>query len=163
MGGPDATPNLWKQLFSAVRASGGYPGNVINFVRKIEREIIWNFYKSVTPGLCSWPDNTFYIIRSVILLRLSECCSMHNKGQSIHFTNNPSCMVEITGVWNDAFHEPIPVHQLIFVTKCGFRPVHISLSTSWYSLGSMMERFHMTIKGGSFWELKLCEMQVLAI
>ena len=27
MGGPDATPNLWKQLFSAVRASGGYPGN----------------------------------------------------------------------------------------------------------------------------------------
>ena len=29
MGGPDATPNLWKQLFSAVRASGGYPGNEI--------------------------------------------------------------------------------------------------------------------------------------
>ena len=28
-GGPDATPNLWKQLFSAVRASGGYPGNEI--------------------------------------------------------------------------------------------------------------------------------------
>ena len=27
MGGPDATANLWKQLFSAVRASGGYPGN----------------------------------------------------------------------------------------------------------------------------------------
>ena len=27
MGGPDATPNLWKQPFSAVRASGGYPGN----------------------------------------------------------------------------------------------------------------------------------------
>ena len=27
-GGPYATPNLWKQLFSAVRASGGYPGNV---------------------------------------------------------------------------------------------------------------------------------------
>ena len=31
MGGPDATPNLWKQLFSAVRASGGYPGNVMRF------------------------------------------------------------------------------------------------------------------------------------
>ena len=28
MGGPDATPDLWKQPFSAVRASGGYPGNV---------------------------------------------------------------------------------------------------------------------------------------
>ena len=26
-GGPDATPNLWKQPFSAVRASWGYPGN----------------------------------------------------------------------------------------------------------------------------------------
>ena len=30
MGGPDATPNLWKQPFSAVRASGGYPGNDLN-------------------------------------------------------------------------------------------------------------------------------------
>ena len=29
-GGPDATPNLWKQLFSAVRASGGYPGNEVS-------------------------------------------------------------------------------------------------------------------------------------
>ena len=28
-GGPDATPDLWKQPFSAVRASGGYPGNDI--------------------------------------------------------------------------------------------------------------------------------------
>ena len=27
MGGADATPNLWKHPFSAVRASGGYPGN----------------------------------------------------------------------------------------------------------------------------------------
>ena len=27
MGGPDATRYLWKQPFSAVRASGGYPGN----------------------------------------------------------------------------------------------------------------------------------------
>ena len=26
--GPDATPDLWKQPFSAVRASGGYPANV---------------------------------------------------------------------------------------------------------------------------------------
>ena len=32
MGGPDATPNLWKQPFSAVRASGGYPGNDIFFI-----------------------------------------------------------------------------------------------------------------------------------
>ena len=34
MGGPDATPNLWKQLFSEVRASGGYPGNDPSSVRK---------------------------------------------------------------------------------------------------------------------------------
>ena len=27
MGGPDVTSDLWKQPFSAVRASGGYPGN----------------------------------------------------------------------------------------------------------------------------------------
>ena len=35
MGGPDATTNLWKQLFSAVRASGGYPGNACTFGEKI--------------------------------------------------------------------------------------------------------------------------------
>ena len=29
MGGPDATPDRWKQPFSAARASGGYPGNVM--------------------------------------------------------------------------------------------------------------------------------------
>ena len=28
-GGPDATPDLWKQPFSMVRASGGYPGNAL--------------------------------------------------------------------------------------------------------------------------------------
>ena len=28
---PDATPDLWKQPFSAVRASGGYPGNEVPF------------------------------------------------------------------------------------------------------------------------------------
>ena len=35
-GGADATPNLWKHPFSAVRASGGYPGNVHS------RKFIWN-------------------------------------------------------------------------------------------------------------------------
>ena len=28
-GGPDATPDLWKQPFSAVRASWGYPGSTL--------------------------------------------------------------------------------------------------------------------------------------
>ena len=39
MGGPDATPNLWKQLFSAVRASGGYPGNGI-YIFEFEFQIV---------------------------------------------------------------------------------------------------------------------------
>ena len=30
-----ATPNLWKQLFSAVRASGGYPGNVLAAIKQL--------------------------------------------------------------------------------------------------------------------------------
>ena len=40
MGGPDATPDLWKQPFSAVRASGGYPGNATG----------------LTPGHQGWND-----------------------------------------------------------------------------------------------------------
>ena len=38
-GGPDATPDLWKQPFSAVRVSGGYPGNA--------RAIICSHYSDV--------------------------------------------------------------------------------------------------------------------
>ena len=38
MGGPDATPDLWNQPFSAVRASGGYPGN-----EKYEQDIVTKF------------------------------------------------------------------------------------------------------------------------
>ena len=41
MGGPDATPDLWKQPFSAVRASVGYPGNdlTLYFFITIHRSI----------------------------------------------------------------------------------------------------------------------------
>ena len=38
--GPDATPNLWKQLFSAVRASGGYPGNVRE-MPYLDEKLLW--------------------------------------------------------------------------------------------------------------------------
>ena len=40
-------------------------------------------------------------------------------------TNDPSRTVEIIGFRNDAFHEPMPGHELYFVTKCDFRNVYI--------------------------------------
>ena len=40
MGGPDATPYLWKEPFSAVRASGGYPGNADNGLSPGRRQAI---------------------------------------------------------------------------------------------------------------------------
>ena len=39
-GGSDATPDFWKQQFSAVRASGDYPG--IEFIPNKQQAIIWN-------------------------------------------------------------------------------------------------------------------------
>ena len=39
MGGPDATPDLWKHPFSAVMASGGYPGNVQQ-IRDLIKDVI---------------------------------------------------------------------------------------------------------------------------
>ena len=38
--------------------------------------------------------NTFYIICSAISHRSSKCFSIHNKGQSWHFMNNSSCMID---------------------------------------------------------------------
>ena len=49
MGDPDATPDLWKQPFSAVRASGGYPGNV---VRGIHRWPVNSPHKGQHRGKC---------------------------------------------------------------------------------------------------------------
>ena len=45
MEGPDATPYLWKQPFSAVRASGGYPGNA-------DFSCLWDLTRSleISPG-----------------------------------------------------------------------------------------------------------------
>ena len=44
--------------------------------------------------------------------RLSKFYIIHNKGQLQYLTNDHSCMVEIIGIWNYAFHEPIPGHQV---------------------------------------------------
>ena len=38
-----------------------------------------------------------------LLRRLSKCYSIHNKDQSWHLTNDPSCMVQIIVIRNDAF------------------------------------------------------------
>ena len=137
-----------------------------NFVRKIDQEIKWNFcvvrllYLVFAHNLIIH----FYIIWRVILPRLSGCCSIYNEDQSIHFTDKPSRVVEIIGMRNDANHEPIPGHQLNFLWQNAvsdlYRFDHQRVNIS---LGSMLGRFHTTIKGGSMWDLKLCEMRVLDI
>ena len=104
-----------------------------NFVRKIDWEITWNFcvVRLLYPVSAHNQIIHFISFERVILRRLSGCCSIYNKNQSIHFTNIPSRLIEIIGMRNDAIHEPIPGHQLIFlVTKCCFRSVHIWPATS---------------------------------
>ena len=60
MGGPDATLNLWKQAFSAVRASGGYPGNAPFFSGYIEfGGVVVKFYSSV--------EITLYLLADFLL------------------------------------------------------------------------------------------------
>ena len=82
-----------------------------------------------------------------------------NKGQNIHFTNNPSRTVEIIGIRNDSFHEPI-----IFLWQNAVSDLYIfGHQRVSISLGSMLERFYTTIKRGPLLDLKLCEMRVLAI
>ena len=77
MGGPDATTNLWKQLFSAVRASGGYPGNV--YLRSQRYE----WYISL--ALWEW---TFI---SVPTMKESHpCCSRHRS--VINDVSNTKCL-----------------------------------------------------------------------
>ena len=67
-----------------------------------DREIMW---KLCTMRLLYQVSDhyTCYIIWSGILCRLSKCYSIHNKDQSWYLTNDPSCMVEIIGIQNDAF------------------------------------------------------------
>ena len=132
-----------------------WPGNHMGLLR----------YKAAITGLCSLSDNTFYIIWRVILRKLSECCSIYNKDQSIHFKNKPSCVVEIIGIRNDAIHEPIPGHQLFFCDKmlfhiCTYLTIN-ELIFHWAQYLSVSTP--ATINGESLWDLKLCEMRVLAI
>ena len=125
-----------------------WPGNHMGLLR----------YKAI-PGLCSKSDNTFYIIW------LSECCSIYNQDQSIHFTNKPSREVEIIGIRNDAVDEPIPGHQLFFCDKMLFHIcTYLTINKLiFYWAQCLSDSTPVTINGGSLWDLKLCEMRVLAI
>ena len=74
--------------------------------------------------------------------RLSKFYSTHNKSQSWHSTNDHSRMVEIIGIRNYAFHDPIPGHQLNIVWQNAVSDLHI-FDHQWVNipLGSILERF----------------------
>ena len=132
-----------------------WPGNHMGLLR----------YKAVIPGLCSSSNNTFYIIWRIILRRLSKCCSIYNKDQSIFFTNKPSRMVEIIGFRNDTIHEPIPDHQL-FLWQNAFLYLYIlDHQRVNISLGLMLERFHtgddqrwIIVRSEALWNAGSCHL-----
>ena len=73
-------------------------------------------------------------------------------------------MVEFIGIWNDAFHEHHTCPPNHFLWQKAVSDLHIFEHQQInISLGSMLEHFHTMIKGGSFWDLKFYDMQVLAI
>ena len=107
-----------------------------NFVRKIDQEIIWNF--CVIRLLYSVSAHNL-VIHFIWFKELSyvDC---HNGAQYTIKTSlyilriNPRGVVNIIGFRNDAIYEPLPGDRLIFLylffmTKCGFRSVHIWPST----------------------------------
>ena len=125
------------------------------------RSGVW-IYQIVTgvTSVVSVPST--HLVWRVILRRLPGYCLICNKDQSIHFTNKPSRVVEIIGIRNDAIHEPIHGHLLIFLWQNAVSDLYIfDHPRVNISLGSMLERFHTAIKGGSLWDLKLCELRVL--
>ena len=98
--------------------------------------------------------------------RLSKFYSTHNKSQSWHLTNDHSCMVEIIGIRNYAFHDPMPGHQLninvLWRNAVSAMYIIIWPSVSWYFLGLDSGAFHTAIKGGSLWDLKFCKCGLLS-
>ena len=73
----DATPNLWKQLFSAVRASGGYPGNVPKFSIISRRK---------TKILCTFAVDWFLLDHFHTLIHPSSKCTQFTPGFIYHKT-----------------------------------------------------------------------------
>ena len=129
--------------------------------RKFDSEIIWKF---CVIGCYSLALLITHFISFEVQGRLSKLYSIHNKSQSWHLTNDHSRMVEIISIRNYAFHDPMPGHQLNILWQNAISVLYIfDHQRVNISLGSILERFIPTIKGGSLWYLKLCQMRVLAI
>ena len=95
-----------------------------NFVRKIDQEIIWNLCDIRLLNPVSAHNLIIHLI-SFEELSYVDCQNVAQyaiKASQYNLRINP-------------IHEPIPGHQLIFVTKCCFRSVHIWPLTSWYFIG----------------------------
>ena len=139
--------------------------NFSNFVRKIDQEVIWSF--CVIRLLYSVSAHNLII--HFISFKESSYLDCQNgaqytiKASQYILRINPLGLVEIIVFWNDAIHEPLPGHQL-FLWQNAVSDLYIfDHQRINISLGSMLEHFHTTIKGRSLWDLKLCEMRVLAI
>ena len=140
--------------------------NFSNFVRKINQEIIWNF--CVIRLLHSVSAHNL-IIHFIWFKELSYVDCQNGAQYTIKASQyilriNPLGVVEIIGFRNDAIHEPLPGHQLNFLWQNVVSDLYIfDHQRVNISLGSMLERFHTTINGGSLWDLKLCEMRVTVL
>ena len=90
--------------------------NFTNFVRKIDQDIIWNF--CVIRLLYSVSAHNLKI-HFIWLKELSYVDCQNGDQYTIKASQyilriNPLGVVEIIGFRNDAIHEPLPGHQLIF-------------------------------------------------
>ena len=83
-----------------------------------------------------------HLISFEVQRRLSKFYSIHNKSQSWHLTNGRSRMVEIIGIRNYAFHDPMPGHQLNILWQNAVSDLYIfDHQRVNISLGSILERF----------------------
>ena len=82
--------------------------------------------------------NTFYIIWSTTYI---VKILFHTQYQSWHLTNDHFCMVEIIGIQNYAFHDPMPGHQLNILWQNGVSDLYI-FDHQWVniSFSSILER-----------------------
>ena len=94
--------------------------SMINFARQFDR-VIMSYFCIMRLLYQASVHNTFHVIWSAMLSRLSKCYPIQNNGQSSYWTSDPSPMVEIIDIHNDAFHEPIPAHQLNILWQMYFK------------------------------------------
>ena len=132
----------WVKWYVVIQVISRHDINPILPIRpKIDHETIWNFCVIRLLHQAS-AQNTFYFIWNAILHRLSKCYSTQYKGLSRYLTHDPSRMVEIIGIWNNAFHEPIPDNQLNILWQNAISHFYIfNHQQVNFSLGWMLERF----------------------